>query len=207
MMALNKEHFMAPNEWQWRDPDGLIYPWYTKPFLDVLETWSVDKLTIFECGTGHSTKWWAKRAKRVVSVEHDAAWYDLVITDLGVGALSNTEVLLYTEESQYVAAFDRCLDADIIVIDGAWRYKCAEYILSKMKVGAIVILDNVYEFASVRECFRWNIEHFYPQPNHPFWSTSYWIYNNAPYTKTPTVAAKEQISRRMRGIDSVDYQR
>ncbi len=35
-------------------------------------------IRVFEYGCGHSSLWWAARAKEVVSIDHDEAWVDRI---------------------------------------------------------------------------------------------------------------------------------
>lgn len=53
-------------------------PWYTYPLLRVLPNLAKRDLRVFEYGCGGSTLWWAAHAREVVSVEHDAAWWQFV---------------------------------------------------------------------------------------------------------------------------------
>lgn len=43
-------------EWQLQEENtGLIYPWWTHPFLEVLKTWDLSKVNWLEFGGGRST--------------------------------------------------------------------------------------------------------------------------------------------------------
>ena len=53
------------NEWQTLDPEtGLVFPWFVRPFLDVLKTWDITNWDIFEYGCGFSTLWFASAVFR-----------------------------------------------------------------------------------------------------------------------------------------------
>jgi hypothetical protein len=43
------------NEWQFLDAHGMVFPWYTKLFLDILATWDIKDWDVFEWGGGYST--------------------------------------------------------------------------------------------------------------------------------------------------------
>ena len=58
------------NEWQHRDPaNNLVYPWYTKSFLDELKGWNLKNKKVFEFGMGASTLWWSWYADHVWGVD------------------------------------------------------------------------------------------------------------------------------------------
>ena len=44
-------------EWQVIDENGLVMPWWTHPFLDVLKTWNLSNKNWLEFGGGKSTTW------------------------------------------------------------------------------------------------------------------------------------------------------
>lgn len=124
------------------DVAGDPYPWYTYPALEYLEQLDFTDKTVFEYGCGHSTLFWAQRAARVVSVEHNRAWYELVKP-----RLPDTCTLLYEPESDaYAATIDRFGPLDVIVVDGLvtgrTRLKCARAAVSHLEVGGMIVLDN-----------------------------------------------------------------
>src|SRR5437870_895308 len=57
------------------DADSEPRPWYTYPAIEYLKQIDFRRKAIFEYGCGHSTLFWATRAARVVSIEHNPAWY------------------------------------------------------------------------------------------------------------------------------------
>ena len=56
------------------DTLGLIFPYYTWTFLDVLKTWDVSTWDVFEYGVGYSTLWWKRKAKSVDGVDNQLEW-------------------------------------------------------------------------------------------------------------------------------------
>jgi len=56
------------------DADGNPVPWITYPAQSVLAQLVRPDSRVFEYGSGHSSLWWAARAKEVISVDHDASW-------------------------------------------------------------------------------------------------------------------------------------
>ena len=125
------------------DSDGEPYPWYTYPAVEYLKQLDFSDKTVFEYGCGHSTLFWAARAARVVSVEHNAGWYDLV-----KGKLPANCTLVHEPESDAYAAAIAKFDAqfDVIVVDGLvtgrTRIKCARAAIPYLRDGGMIILDN-----------------------------------------------------------------
>jgi hypothetical protein len=119
------------------DAAGAPIPWYTYPALEYLSSLNFGGQAVLEFGSGASSLWWARRAARVLSVEHDARWLETTRAQ----APANLELKLATDEAGYVAAgADRRFD--VIVIDGIHRARCAQALGPLMADAALVILDN-----------------------------------------------------------------
>ena len=50
-------------------------PWLSYPCIDFLNERLNPNLKLFEYGSGNSTFYYAAKVQKVVSVEHDSAWY------------------------------------------------------------------------------------------------------------------------------------
>jgi hypothetical protein len=123
--------------------DGEPYPWYTYPALEYLKQLDFSDKTVFEYGCGHSTLFWAARAARVVSVEHNPDWYSLVRAKLP----GNCTLVHEPQSDDYAAAIARFdQQFDVIVVDGLvtgrTRLKCARAALPWLRDGGMIILDN-----------------------------------------------------------------
>jgi len=66
-------------QWQKLDSNGICFPWFTHPFLDVLDKWSLKDKVILEYGGGKSSFWWASRAKNVFTIEANQDWANKAI--------------------------------------------------------------------------------------------------------------------------------
>ena len=120
-------------------------PWLPFRAIEYLESIATGAV-VFEFGAGGSTAWFSRRAARVVSVEHDASWYEalcLVLADRPNVELLFAEVEL-TGASGYVAAIDRFPDEhfDIVLIDGRRRLDCLSRAVAKVRPGGRLILDD-----------------------------------------------------------------
>ena len=125
------------------DHAGAPYPWYTYPAIEYLKQLDFRSKQVFEYGAGHSTLFWAARAARVVSVEHNPAWYDLIRPQLP----ANCTLLQESESNDYASAITRFAEPfDVIVIDGLvtgrTRLKCAHAAIPRLRDGGMIILDN-----------------------------------------------------------------
>lgn len=149
--------------------DGV--PWITfeaQAFLDSILT---PTGIIFEYGSGGSTLYYSKRVQKVVSVENDANWANLVKRALIQRELQNCECRHvpskkslraigspddpqsyfssaeeYKNHSfrEYVVSIDAFPDQffDFVAVDGRARPACMYYARQKVKIGGYLMLDN-----------------------------------------------------------------
>ncbi len=123
------------------DSAGNPLPWLSMPAIAFLEARVSLGLSVLEYGSGNSTLWWSRHADRVVCVEHDAAFHARLAPRLP----NNVTYLLVTDTmngayEQAPARFGRVFD--VVVIDGARRYECAQACLPLLKEKGVVIFDN-----------------------------------------------------------------
>lgn len=175
------------NEWQQIDPElNLLYPWFTNYFLEALKGWDLADKTVFEYGLGHSTAWWAAKAKKVYSIDSNIDWFvdtEEYLTQLD---LRDKASLSYTKDRNH---YINCISQqgvlfDIVVVDGdpcEWRDDCIEVALKSLKQGGILIVDN-YEQPSVympsedtkRRLGTFSME-IYSQAGHKDWQTMFCV--------------------------------
>jgi hypothetical protein len=127
------------------DRNGNPCPWYTYASIEYLRQFDFSNKYVFEYGAGYSSLFWAKRAKRVASVESDPVWYEAIRQSLQ----ANQELLLATTKDEYVhsvASLERPFD--VIVIDGKWRNACADLSPLHLRDGGMVIFDNSDRYAA-----------------------------------------------------------
>ena len=123
-----------------RDIRGEPIPWMTYPSLCFLEPRVRTEMSVFEFGSGSSTLWWARRTRRVVSCEHDQAWFERTRALVPVNVeISHVEL----EGDRYSREILKYRDAfDIVVIDGRDRVNCARNTVPALKVDGVVLWDN-----------------------------------------------------------------
>lgn len=141
---------------------ALDVPWWSYDAIDAVEAFLADrpKARVFEYGSGASTVWAARRAARVISVEHDAGWHpivarrlaeydnaDLVLiapdTEVDAGYLSQKPGSKGQSFRNYVTAIERQDGPfDLIVIDGRARVACLGQALGHLAPGGMIVFDN-----------------------------------------------------------------
>ena len=122
------------------DRDGNPIPWYTYPAIEYLDQFDYSDKKVFEFGCGNSSKYWAKRAKEVISVEDNPDWFAKWQQEL---IAANQKVLLRNEDESYEGAIlEGQKTYDVIIIDGKRRAECAKTALQRLSAGGLIILDD-----------------------------------------------------------------
>lgn len=161
--------------WQqtWKKPSDAVadgQPWFTFRCTAWLEKFLTSEMTIFEWGSGGSTLFFAPRVKKLISVEHDPAWYQLVTQALHDNGLMSAQLLLHPPQpapniseqpspfnfrswdkhfstasfEHYVKAIDEFPDQsfDLVVADGRARLSCVMRALPKVRPDGFLLLDD-----------------------------------------------------------------
>lgn len=141
ILQIDYGHFLSATLWSAVDRNGKPIPWFTYPAIEYLLQFDLSKKSVFEYGSGNSTLFWEKIARKVISVEDDREWFDR-IRKKHLGS-NNIELLYYPEKLSYIRSIKDCKIAfDIIIIDGSYRAECARVAVKKLKKGGMIILDN-----------------------------------------------------------------
>ncbi len=156
---------------QGRTPIEDEEPWITIPALKFIETRVMGIGNVLEWGSGGSTIFYARRAAKVVSIEHDRCWNVKVKDEINRLALGNIESYLVEpqlradggtsdpvdpadygsdadefrrhEFSRYVATIDSLQSRfDLISIDGRARPACLAHAVPWVADGGYLLLDN-----------------------------------------------------------------
>lgn len=149
------------------DTDELIrqdVPWWTYDAIARVDRFLQDRNrpVVFEYGSGASTVWLARRAHRVISVDHDAFWAEQLQPRLA-GFGNVTPMLVPPDEvpdadvryhshkpgyrgrsfKAYVEAIDHWPgDFDLIVIDGRARPACLMKAVGRLADDGLIVFDN-----------------------------------------------------------------
>lgn len=133
--------FNAFDQQQAIDEGGNPIPWVTYSFIDFIKPRLTKDLSIFEYGSGNSTLFYAKNTRRVVSVEHDEAWFRKIVNQKA----NNAEMIFCELDkgglySQKVSSLDEKFD--IIIVDGRDRVNCCKYAIGGLKENGVIVLDD-----------------------------------------------------------------
>lgn len=126
-------------------------PWLTRSAVALLAELIRDSDVGLEWGCGRSTVWLASRMRHLTSVEHDPLWAGRVNEMVDRCAIASKVRLVVEEDgldgsagSRYVAAADAFADEslDFCLVDGMARDHCVLRVLSKLKRGGVLVIDN-----------------------------------------------------------------
>jgi predicted O-methyltransferase YrrM len=126
--------------------------------VEFLESHLTADMSALELGSGRSTLWYVARVGRLISVEHDAVWFERVKGQLAARNCRNVDyrfVPLDHPESEperpeynplpaYVKAVVDGADQslDFVVVDGHYRSACIVAVLPKIKPGGLLLVDD-----------------------------------------------------------------
>ncbi len=129
-----------------QDQDGDYLPWMTYPFIDYLSLKLNNQQVIFEYGCGSSTLFFASRVSKVVALESNKLWYDIIKQKLLDANISNVELIYFDNAlqdnnyelfaSQYKEKFD------LVIVDSLKRFACATNSINAIKTNGAIILDD-----------------------------------------------------------------
>lgn len=123
------------------DGSGHPIPWYTYPAIEFFSHLDFSQASVFEYGSGNSSRWWSQRCKALVSVESDRGWFD-TISAANKAANFN---YLFAGPEQYPQQIQSFAEPfDIVIVDGISRADCAKYAVEHIVKhgGRWLILDN-----------------------------------------------------------------
>jgi predicted O-methyltransferase YrrM len=128
-------------------------PWLTPAAIGLLATLLRPADIGAEFGSGRSTLWFAARVAALTSVEHDIRWHENVTARLKECGLGNVDYILAPEDQPMERGGDSAYartalafpeaSLDFALIDGHYRDYCAKFIMPKIKLGGMLIIDNV----------------------------------------------------------------
>lgn len=116
-------------------------PWFTYPSIDFLFSRLNKNQVLLEFGSGNSTLFFAKKTKKVISIEHNKDWFN-IITKLIPG---NSNLILTVSDSilDYVSPIkDFTSKVSIVVVDGLHRNECIKSSIEILDVDGVLIVDD-----------------------------------------------------------------
>ncbi|MBD1916308.1 MULTISPECIES: SAM-dependent methyltransferase [Cyanophyceae] len=113
-------------------------PWFTYPAIEYLAQLDLSDKSVFEWGAGNSSLFFAKRCKRITSIESSKEWYGYCSQQ----SLPNQDIR-FREESEFAEAIDESSSKfDLIIIDSLRRGECAQKSVKHLNDGGLIVLDN-----------------------------------------------------------------
>lgn len=117
-------------------------PWLCREAVHILDDWLRSDDAMAEFGSGRSTLWFAQRVGHLTSVEDDRSWYDqtqATLADLGV------DYRFCAGRDAYVGVAESFEPAslDVALVDGSWRDQCALAMVTALRPGGLLVIDNV----------------------------------------------------------------
>lgn len=126
-------------------------PWLSKKSNFYFNSILTKKMKGVEFGSGRSTLWIANRCKHLTSIEHDINWFKKIKSK---GIPSNLTYLHKTDK-EYLE-FEKEIDNDSIdfcLIDGLQRDKISNKIISKIKPGGFILIDDIERYLPSKTTF------------------------------------------------------
>jgi len=121
------------------DGNNKPLPWITYPCIEFLNRLDLKDCEVFEFGAGSSTLYWSGKVQAVTSVEKDKEWFDRIRDYMP----SNCTLFHAGADVDYIRYINQHKKKfDIIIIDGAVRYPCAQEALNNISDRGFIVLDN-----------------------------------------------------------------
>lgn len=134
--------------------NGEPLPWYTYPSIEFLKHRDYSDRSVLEFGAGQSTFWWAARARRVVAMEGDAQWFEII--SLRKPGNVNLHVVSEKDPQSCVNDVIRVLREDyqdekydVVVIDGSYREEMIQIALNYVTSDGLIVCDDAESYGFV----------------------------------------------------------
>ncbi len=201
ILAIDYGQYRTVKQWSCVDRYNKEIPWYTYPSIEYFNNIDFSKKIIFEFGSGNSSIYWGKKAKRVISIEDDKDWFDNIVKKKG----ANQEIVLKTETDEYEKSIiDYDEKFDVIIIDGKRRVECSKIIKDYLNIssedGYMVVLDNSDWYKGVSEYLRNELDlieidfHGFGPINSYTWTTSIFISRNFRFKPIDNIQPNNSVS-------------
>lgn len=131
-------------------------PWLNRIAISILMNYIKETDTGLELGSGRSTLWFSKRVLKLISVEHDHAWYKKVSNRLTEDKIINClyhfcppESGMISEDEEINSTYVRIIrelgddSLDFALVDGIYRSACVVTVIDKLRPGGMLIIDNI----------------------------------------------------------------
>lgn len=124
------------------DASGGPIPWFSYASIYFLAQRLNDELTVFEYGSGNSTRWFSERVGKIVSVEHEEGWYQYIKASLSSKGNVDYRFRSLTDGSYVKAILEEETKFDVVIVDGRQRVACAKTAVNALTKKGVIIWDN-----------------------------------------------------------------
>ncbi len=142
------------------DENNLPIPWYTFDAIDFLQKNLTENHIIFEFGCGASTLFFASKVKKVISLESNRRWFEIITSRLknsgdflleknyfsnkNCEIFLNEEALNQDEYQNFAQNYSQKnnLKFDFLIVDSLKRFECAKKSFEAVKNDGYLILDD-----------------------------------------------------------------
>ena len=135
-----------------QDENGNHLPWMPYDLIEYLEKNLKKSDIVFEYGFGTSSIFFAKRVKKVVSIETDPRWHAMMLRLIDDLKIDNIEVILMVdglenekyEETANIFARNSAINYgfDWIIVDSLKRSKCVKNAINTLSHDGKILLDD-----------------------------------------------------------------
>lgn len=145
-------------------PLDLEVPWFSYAAIDFLAKFLTHDMQVAEYGSGGSTLFFARRTCRVLSIEDNSKWFELVSQRLQELRLTNVDLKLFPFDFRNPAGFEKSpyLHAisgrsfNVIVIDGSEEWSqvrpiCFRHAEKFVKPGGLIVVDDSWRYSWIRQ--------------------------------------------------------
>ena len=123
------------------DANGDGVPWMNYAVISFLKERLHKDLSLFEYGSGFSTRFYARHVGQVDSVEHNANWYEQVRRDMPDNV--RLQQVLSDEDGDYCRAIHTHGKIyDVVVIDGRDRNHCLSQAITALTPSGVILVDD-----------------------------------------------------------------
>lgn len=130
------------------DNNGKYQPWLVYPMIEYLDGLDLSDKDVFEFGAGASTMYFSAKARNVISVEFDKGWYEILKNKVP------DNVTLFHEQDghSYASSAEKfSRKFDVVIVDGAERYRSALTAINVVSDDGMIILDNAEWYPNTSE--------------------------------------------------------
>ena len=148
ILIRNKKSYLHSSGWMLSLAEGRpmdlqenAIPWMNFNVIELLDQRLDKDLTLFEFGSGYSTRFYANRVKAVTSLEYDDHWYQLLKSQVS----ENVNLIFRPEDvdGEYCRVIaEQKQKFDVVVVDGRDRVNCIKQSLAALSDRGVILLDD-----------------------------------------------------------------